>query len=140
MFPGYELKAALESDAELATRWIEADDHHRDRLTAEFWTKDLMGVNCFLLHDDEGPVFFFRIQFTSNKAELMLYIQFGPPEEVSLQRTRQGLMQGLGWLESYLNGSYRKLCFTSRNPILIAFCTKRLGFMQHGERLEKEIA
>lgn len=127
-FDGYELTPATEEDLPLATRWVQTDMFHRN-LDPEFWTRQLPGINCYLLRDSEGPVFFFRMQLTAVTHELCTYIQFGPRNEVSRERTTKGMTDGMRWLEDMARScGFNRLVFSSKNISLVLFARRTLGF------------
>lgn len=127
-FEGYALVPAEESDVSLAEEWTKADPFHVS-LAPHFWTFQAPGINSFRLEDKNGSIFFFRMQMTSLRGELKVYIQFAPETAVSSDRTREALQQGMLWLEGMLKEcGFNRLTFDSKNTSLVLFAKRRLRF------------
>jgi hypothetical protein len=139
-FGNYSLRPAQISDLPNAAAWTKADADHCGNTLPMFWIRQQIGINCFVLDDGEGDVFFFRMVRYQNATEVEVHIQFAPEEIVSRQRTMTALTIGFAWLEARLHSlGFRLLYFYSRNQNLIYFCQKRLGFTWDGRRLERAI-
>lgn len=150
-FSGYTLRPANEADLPLARMWTLADVYHREITPPSFWVEQRPGRDSFLLIDASGPIFFFKIHATRwagltdamamKPSEVELHIQFMPDTDAhDRRRLREGLLQGMAWLERILRLSgVHRICFDSRNPELIRFCRKRLGFDISGERLSRAL-
>lgn len=139
-FSGYTLRPATKHDLSLAQLWTLADVHHAEITAPSFWVEQRLGRDAFILSDGAGPVFFFKMhQLDSNEVEL--HIQFMPDTcEEDRARMREGLVQGMTWLERVLRLSgVSRVSFDSRNPELVSFSRKRLGFDVSGHRLTKAL-
>lgn len=141
-FSGYTLRPAATSDLSLAQDWTEADDDHRETTFPTFWLAQGEGCDSYLLSDPIGPVFFFKMVRVDGATQAVeLHIQFMPEAQPrDRERKREGLTQGMEWLERILRASgISHIRFKSTKPELIAFCRKRLGFRVEGEVLSKDI-
>jgi hypothetical protein len=146
VFSGFTLRPAAAADLDLATRWTEADAEHSKTTRPSFWLEQGDNTESYLLLDQIGPVFFFKMQRHSRQ-QIELHIQF-PPESkyvtgqlLRKRRVMQGLMLGLQWIEKALSSrGVCELLFKSQNDSLISFCVKHMGFDREGERLTKTIA
>jgi hypothetical protein len=97
-------------------------------------------MDSVVMEDSQGPVFFFKTQLLTTKEEIItaqVFIQFMPRVTIDDgNRTRQALMEGTAWLAPVLEESgAEEMFFDSRQPKLIAFCQKRLGFIVDGKDL-----
>jgi hypothetical protein len=139
----FTLRPALLHYKTLAAEWTALDPDHAGRVPADFWLTQDHGVDSYLLQDDKGPLFFFRVDSTSTSRGLVaaLHIQFRPSEgPEDDERTRNGIYQGLTWLEPMLRAAgVRAVSFDSTNEPLVRYSVKRLGFEQRGSRLIKHI-
>lgn len=136
-FDKYTLRpAAGEIDLALATAWMAADRWHRGQFAPGFWLEQAATVNSFVLEDKDGPIFFFQTREAGTCLEI--FIQFdsfdvfagGAPVRF---RTILALTKGLEWLKKNLGGAgWDSVYFTSKNPQLIEFCERRLGFVVDG--------
>jgi hypothetical protein len=138
-FGGFLLRATTVSDLHLAATWVYADPDHRKTTEPEFWLEQTADANSFLLEDSAGPVFFFKLEKVDDA--MAIYIQFGPEQTTANRsRTMAGLTEGFAWLEKRLaDVGVRRVYFHSRNPTLIYFSQKRLGFVWDGRKLERKI-
>ena len=118
-FAGYELRPATEEDIDLARAWTAADPAHAGIIAPGFWLEQEPGVDCYLLSDASGPLFFFRMQ-----RAVRLLIQFSP--EADAERTRKGLEEGVAWLE-------RGLAMVAVTEILFDSCATLLRRMVTGK-------
>lgn len=135
-FNGFTLKTALPEPRylRLAAEWTAADADHRETTKAEFWFEQGMNTESYILEDRYGVVFFFKMTRVK-PGEIELHIQF-PPVEATAERQADrrirvitGLTKGLEWIERVLEMREAKtIFFDSRNPGLVHFCEKRLGF------------
>lgn len=132
-FGQYELRPATAEDADLAHEWTAADPAHAGIISPRFWLEQDRGVDCYLLSDAEGPLFFFRMQRAAR-----LFIQFSPT--ATAQRTRQGLEEGMKWLNMALaTVSVTEILFDSASKLLRRFVTGKLGFRPQPESLSKSV-
>jgi hypothetical protein len=149
-FDGYMLRPAMQADREKADRWCGADPEHRwEAKQKDFWIKQILNVNCYVLEDADGPIFFVRL-FAFRKH----YILPGSTEkciEISLQippwrerthdaRIRLALERGMRWLEKTLPGNgFDTVYFASKNARTLRFATLRLGFRREGEQMKRTL-
>ena len=139
-FHGYILRPAAAEHLWLAAGWNAADPDHCHTTKPEFWLEQGITVNNFLLEDQIGPVFFFKlVQKAGDIGEI--HIQFSPNESTETRlRSMSGLTVGWRWLEDCLfRNGFRLVYFNSKSPQLIHFCQKRLGFVWDGRRLERAV-
>ncbi len=136
-FGPYTLRMATAEDAALAEKWIQADPFHRERVSADFFTKEEPGVGCYVLLDHDGPIFFFR---TENAVRV--HIQFADPGlPSSRERNRDALRDGMDWLALQLAArSIYEILFDSNNPILRRMTEKRLSFVAAPDDLRRSLA
>ena len=150
----------------LAEQWTARDEDHAGKIDPAFWLEQQPGIDSVMVEDSQGPVFFFKtrlmivkiidqnplpIQLVGLSQETIeevrppvmkiiaeVFIQFMPcATEEDRERTRQALMEGTAWLAPVLEQSgAEEMFFDSRQPKLIAFCQKRLGFIVDGTELQ----
>jgi len=138
-FDGFLLRPAVSTDMELASRWTYADAHHKHTTLPEFWLLQTSAVNSYVLDDECGTVFFFRIDQRKDK-QCEVHIQFEPGEALRKSRTRLGLIRGILWLEKMLTESgFEGYYFHSISPQLIFFCQRKLGFEWDGTKIYRNI-
>jgi hypothetical protein len=129
-FKGYQLRDTVPADIDLARAWTAADPDHAGRVLPEFWITD-----GWLLSDREGPIFFFR-GIRIKPRTLEIHVQFG--DNLTRERLVSALIDGEAWLmENALD--IDEICFDSKNPVLIHFCEKRLGFTNVNGKLCKQL-
>jgi hypothetical protein len=145
-FHGYRLRPVGLPDLSLATEWTKADPYHCDTTSPSFWIEQERDCDSYMLEDNIGPIFFFKMQRTSEAHIIEFHIQFPPPEErpsdqsLRNRRVMTGLVLGLEWIERVLLFSgVKEVFFKSQSPTLIRFCLRRLGFEHDGEFLTKRI-
>lgn len=138
-FQGFTLRPTRYDDRDLAADWTAADPDHCSTADADFWLEQRPGIESYLLEDAGGPVFFFKMERrTADQVEV--HIQFPPGDRNNKVRILAGLSSGYEWLERVLiSHAVRTVTFTSRNPSLIAFCERRLGFVEQAGRLWKAL-
>jgi hypothetical protein len=135
-FGGFTLRPAGVEDLELAAAWSEADPAHRGT-PAAFWIAQSMDIKSFLLLDEDGPVFFFRMKAVfGTEGHVQVYIQFPPDSTREMEeRVQRGLLEGFAWLESQLlRVPFYAVYFDTKNPKLAYFCRRQLGFMNTGRK------
>ena len=138
---GFTLRLATTADAALARAWCEADREHAWEAGQEnYWIEQKPGrVECSVLEDAMGPVFFFKIQRDYRSAGLAVEvsIQFAPDGGCARLRTMQALSKGFAWLEKRLGeGGVNAVYFNSKNRRLIQFALLRLGFKEVANEYE----
>jgi hypothetical protein len=137
-FSGYTLRPAGEADRRLAEQWTALDSDHAGKIDPRFWLEQQPGVDSVVVEDSQGPVFFFKTRLlidcgylSRKRVVAQVFIQFMPcATEEDRERTRQALIEGTAWLAPVLEQSgAEEMFFDTRQPKLISFCQKRLGFI-----------
>lgn len=118
------IREIREEDKPAIEDWIEADDDHRGKMTAEFFFAPLALGLAF--EDDDGPVFYVRLDPEKTGA-VRVHIQFGPA--AGGLRTARMLTEGFFVVrERARMARARALIFDSITPRLREFCRRRFGF------------
>jgi hypothetical protein len=142
IFGAYRLRPATEEDAAYAVPWTEADPDHAGKTAPAFWLEQQAQRDSYMLEDEEGPLFFFKLHHLARKV-VELHVQFPPPSGDSHQRYRiqRGLIDGFQWLEETLKQAHIEVVhFDSTHPPLRRFAMARLGFDTNlDNRLSKSI-
>jgi len=126
-FDGYTVRPMTEQDRPYLEIQIQADEHHRDKVTADFFLKPLPGESSWALEDEEGRVVF----YFKNSPVVRMHIQFTPDETGTRRRTITGLMKGLAWIEAMFRvARFREIIFDVDSPELEEFAKRRLGFTE----------
>ena len=135
-FEGYLFRPAVWGDLALAQSWNHIDPEHTwEGGLPLYWIEQTAEVNSYVLEDRTGVVFFVK-SIRSAGDEIQINLQFDRSHAtVSKMRTMQGMVAGMRWLQKALplNG-FRAVYFVSKNPELMAFAEKGLGFARDGER------
>ena len=132
-FGPYQLRPATPEDEELARAATAADPEHAGIISPTFWLEQDRGVDCYVLTDAEGPVFFFRMQRVAR-----LFIQFMPG--VTPARNRKVLTEGMGWLDVALRAaSVTELIFDSTSRLLRLFVSGKLQFRPKHNTLSRPV-
>lgn len=115
-----------EQDLEILKQWIDADPAHKDVIDPEFWIrptedgKPEAGVKCLRVEDDNGTVFYLRLENA-----LRVYIQFPPDEEVSKTRVASALRRMIWFVGGGAKkAGYHEAIFDSKSEKLISFLKK----------------
>ena len=136
-FDGYQLRATVASDLELATEWTTADKYHAG-LDPAFWLEQGPTKQSYLLYDESGPVFFFKGVLTGRALEV--FIQFPAPgtaaNEVVLSKA---LAAGTMWLANRMRGVVDEFTFETESPSLKRFCERRLHFEERDGKMRRRI-
>ena len=66
-FSGFTLRPSTAGDRTLATAWTKADPEHSTTTPPDFWIEQSDSTESYLLEDDAGPVFFFKMQRHSRR-------------------------------------------------------------------------
>lgn len=111
-------------------KWVAADMVHNGTIEPSFWVRPLdengqpeNGIKCFKVEDDNGAVFYVRLENT-----LRVYIQFPPEEEVSKSRVASALRRMFWFVGGgSKKAGYQEAFFDSTSPQLVTFF-KALGF------------
>jgi hypothetical protein len=146
-FSRYLLIPADPRHLDLARAWTLADPDHAGSVRPEFWIEQGEGCEAWLLTDEEGPVYFFKAVHCQPDVEV--HIQFPPyPAAAPIlsqvhhrNRLALALVEGMRWLECRLKAAkrMREIRFDSRDPKLIRFAEKHLGFTNEGGHLSKRL-
>lgn len=108
-----------------------AQDEHHKGTQPEFFTQ--LGTVCKVYEDEQGPICFVR-----GAKALRLDIQY-----VDNNDRRRNMAAMLGGFEelaaSARENGFTEIIFQSNNPLLKAFCVKRLGFVESDGELRKKI-
>lgn len=140
-FSGYTLVPADATCAALAHMWTMADPDHAGRVKPEFWIEQGEGIESWLLYDRLGAVYFFKS--IRQDLDIEIHIQFPPyPVDARMNhhcRISLALVEGMHWLENRIRGKIREVRFESRNPSLIRFAEKHLGFTNENGQLSKRL-
>lgn len=138
-FGAFKLRPAIIADFDRAVAWNAAEPRHSDRTGGEFWIEQTMTSNSFVLEDNRGTVFYFKMTMQS-KTEIWINIQFGPIAEVGRHRVMDGLIQGFAWLQKeLLRIGYKVIYFNSKDQGLIYFCQRKIGFVWDGQKLVRRL-
>jgi hypothetical protein len=123
-FDNYVVRPISEKDRAYLTTLIEADEYHRNQMTADYFLKLKPGEDAWALEDEKGTVlFYFKTQ-----TAVRLSIQFANPDNT---RNRIALLKGLAWIEARLSAnSYREILFQTDAPELMAMAKRRMGFRE----------
>lgn len=150
-----EIRPAAEADAPLAHWWTRIDPYHQGTIASSFWLEQGAGIDCYLVSDAKGPLFFFRMEravkldqesrrplyIFNVEPVVRLLIQFGPnstPEAAA--RMRQGLADGGRWLAGALGTSgVGEIFFDSQSKLLRRFVSGALGFQPRADTLSRRI-
>ena len=135
--PEYQFRPAVEADEAMAAEWIEADDDHRGRVGAPFWTEKGPGIETRILYRKQTqPLFFFRLERT-----VRIHIQFASPSAgVSKAELSRALESGIAWLSMALGaGAIHELVFESTTKLLRRFCIGRLKFEPEPDTLKRRL-
>lgn len=149
------LRPATGADLDLAREWTAADEVHKGTIAGNFWIEQGAGVDCYLLSDGQGPLFFYRMEravtarvgneepvyFFRLEPAVRLLIQFSPvTTEQERQRTRRGLIAGARWLAGMLGTSgVGEIFFDSTSKLLRRFVTGELDFDSRPDTLSRRI-
>jgi hypothetical protein len=116
----------LPTDIPQIDEWINADPFHKDdpKVYAEGFLTGL-GALSFCVVDDEGPLFFVRLDVEGER--LRLATQFAPLEVVSKSRLITGLLStGIPAIIAFAKkGGYSGIVFESTSESLIFFMLKQ---------------
>jgi hypothetical protein len=136
-FDGYRLRATLASDLELAREWTEADRAHAG-LDPAFWLEQGPTKQSYLLHDEDGPVFFFKGVLAGRTLEV--FIQFpAPAAAITEMLLSKALAAGTRWLAERMRGVVDEFTFETKSPSLKRFCERRLNFEERDGKMRKRI-
>jgi hypothetical protein len=115
-----------------------AQDQHHVGTTADFFMMD--GTVTKVYEDEHGPIMFVRgsVIRRFDKKVLRLDIQYVSNEDG--KRNARAMFAGFDILSQRAKDhGFEELYFTSNNPLLIAFCTKRFGFVESNGELRKTL-
>lgn len=141
-FDGYTFRPALPKDQTLSRIWNLMDREHTwEAQYPDYWIQQNERVTSYLLEDEIGVVFFVKA-IRQKEREVEITIQFDRQRGmVSKTRVMMGMQFGFEWLKKALpENGFRTLYFISKNPELIAFAEKAMGFVKDGERYVHQLA
>lgn len=137
-FDGFTLRPAVTEDLALAKAWTLGDPFHRDSTQPAFWVMQTPTTNSYLLEDEKGAVFFFRVDERGSTVEI--HIQFTSGNAITQARTRRGMIAGFKWLEkTLLESGFEGYYFHSNSPQLVYFCQNRFNFQWDGKKLWRNV-
>lgn len=120
---------ALE-DYSLLELSLSRDEHHKDT-KPEFFSQ--LGTVCKVYEDEQGPICFVR-----GARALRLDIQY--VDNNDRRRNMAAMLGGFGELANKAReNGFTEIIFQSNNPMLKAFCKKRLGFIESDGELRKSL-
>lgn len=136
-FDGYTVRPMTEQDRPFLGLQIQADQHHRDKVEADFFLKLLPGESAWALEDAEGRVVF----YFKNSPVVRMHIQFTAEADLTGKRKNMaGLIKGLAWIEAIFRVSrFREIIFDVDGPELEEFAKRHLGFRDARNLLSKPI-
>jgi hypothetical protein len=136
-FDKYRLRKAEEADRAMCQKWINEDPDHAGCVTPDFFLKQEPGAEAYLMEDENGPLFFFKMS-----RAIRISIQFGPSAtREERDRNAEALEVGFGWLLSQAQDAVvREMIFESTVVPLIRFCENRFGFKKAPDDLVCGIA
>lgn len=134
-FDGYTVRRITERDRPYIQIWIDADPHHRGKITANFFLKLHPGEDSWALEDEQGMVVFY---FKTGTA-VRVFIQFAPEADVTQKlENRNALMKGLHWIEGLFRANkFREIIFDTQAVDLANFAKRRLSFLDAPGLLSK---
>lgn len=131
----------------MAENWNAWDPDHAGHVDPRFWLEQADNLDSYLASDAIGPVLFFKVIMIPKKEPpskvAEIHMQFMPQNtQGDHERIRAMLLAGSPWLEELLLGAgVTEINFDSTSPALVAFSTKRLGFLTQGDgTLRKRLA
>lgn len=137
-FDGFVLRPSGPQDFNVAQTWTAADPDHAGRVPSSFWITNSHNANAYVLEDNHGRVFFFKMQIEREWVEV--HIQFASAGALRQARTRRGLVQGMRWLEPELKrAGFAGFFFRTINPQLVFFCEHHLGLESNGKVVFKKL-
>ena len=117
-------RPTTKDDAPLIGTWILADEDHRDKMDATFFTTPDDRSTVYAVEDEEGPVIFVRQEIDGMATRL--HTQF-PPD--SRKRVAKALLQGYPAVAADAKQrGFKAVVFDSVSPALIRFML-RFGFV-----------
>lgn len=123
-FDQYTVRPMTEQDKPYLEMQIHADEHHRDKVKADFFLKPLPGESSWALEDQDGRVVF----YFKKSPVVRMHIQFVAGRR---KATLFGLIRGLAWIESIFRASlFREIIFDVDGPELAVFAKQHLGFVE----------
>jgi hypothetical protein len=137
-FDGYTVRPMTEQDRPYLGMQIQADEYHRDQMTADYFLKLLPGESSWALEDQQGRVVF----YFKNSPAVRMSIQFTAEADLAGKRGNMtALIKGLAWIEAIFRGSYfREIIFDTEGPELKLFAKRHLGFVDAPNLLSHIIA
>jgi hypothetical protein len=136
-FGDYTVRSVTPDDAAQIQRAIEGDPFHDGR-KSETFLQSCPGEDNWALEDAQGKVVF----YFKTKTACRVSIQFVASETAEdRQRNRDGMAQGLKWLEARLvQNQFRELIINTENRLLRFFAAGRLGFRRYRDEMVRPLA
>lgn len=108
-----------QTDFEWFSQCMKVDPHHAELSPQQFLSDPK--TETYVWEDEEGAVFTFRLSRL-----LRVDVQYDP--QVSPERIRRGITEGVAWLQQTFGPNFREIVFDSVYRPLILFCRRQLGF------------
>ena len=132
-FDGNTVRPITEQDRPYLEMQIQADEYHRDKMTADFFLNLLPGESSWALEDQDGRIIF----YFKNSPVVRMHIQFTKGRR---RATLFGLIRGLAWIESIFSASrFREIIFDVDSPELEVFAKQHLGFVDAPNLLSRTV-
>lgn len=115
-----------------------AIDPHHVGTTPDFFLQD--GTVTKVYEDERGPIMFVRgaVIKRFDKKVLRLDIQFVSNEDA--KRNARAMFSGFDKMSQRAkDNGFEEIYFCSNSPLLIAFCTRRFGFVESNGELRKAL-
>lgn len=120
---------STDKDIEQIQLWTDADVYHRGQNNPSWWLTG-NGILSFCLHDEQGPVFYVRVD---EGEYARLSVQFAPVDIVPKRRLVRAMLQTLPKIIEIAKSHGNKgIIFGSISPTLIGFMNK-FGFKDVGD-------
>lgn len=111
-------RPVTEQDREKLAEWIKSDSDHAGKCDPDFWIKPDDGVKLFAVQDEQGDVFFARVENIQR-----WHLQFCP----DTARNKEAIPECLSEIAANSKNSYRQIIFESVFKPLTRFLKKH-GF------------
>lgn len=136
-FEGYTVRPLTEQDRPYLAMQIQADEYHRDRMTADYFLKLQPGESAWALEDSHGRVVF----YFKNSPAVRMSIQFTASTTYQDKRENMNAMlHGLAWIEGMFRASrFTEVIFDTQGPELTVFAKRHLGFVDAPPQLSKAL-
>jgi hypothetical protein len=121
-----DLRVSTKEDLDTIKAWVTEDPWHKHQGTPEWWLTG-NGFLSFCMKDENGPVFFSRID--QDGEWFKIHCQFAPRQAVNRDRVVEGISTFLRVIPPRLSSiqGMKGMRFDSESPSLIKFLVSR-GF------------